>query len=100
MSLLRSRRIGADHGSEIPFVFTTWSTDRLSPTDRQVTTMLHGCWIAFAKMGTPACEGVPAWPAYRAESDLIMNFAEDAVVRQPPNRAVLDALQALPHGQP
>jgi len=93
MSLLRSRRIGADHGSEVPFVFSTWTTDRLSDADRQMTAMVHSCWVAFAKTGTPVCIGAPAWPAYRADTDLLMNFSDPTSIRKPENSAVLDALQ-------
>jgi para-nitrobenzyl esterase len=93
MSLLRSRRIGADHASEIPFVFSTWSTDRLSDLDRQMTDMMHGCWVAFAKSGTPVCSGAPAWTAYRADTDMLMNFADTTSIRKPENSAALDALQ-------
>jgi para-nitrobenzyl esterase len=93
MSLLRSRRIGADHGSEIPFVFSTWSTDRLSDADRRMTTLVHSCWVAFARTGTPVCSGGPAWPPYRADTDMWMNFSEPTAVRKPENSAVLDALQ-------
>jgi para-nitrobenzyl esterase len=93
MSLLRSRRIGADHGSEVPFVFSTWTTDRLSDSDRHVTQLLHGCWIAFAKSGIPLCAGAPPWPAYRADTDLLMVFGEDATVRKSEDSAILDTLQ-------
>jgi len=57
MSLLRARRPGANHASEIPFVFDTWGTDALSLADRAMTELLHGCWIAFARTGTPSCTG-------------------------------------------
>jgi para-nitrobenzyl esterase len=93
MSLLRSRRIGADHGSEVPFVFSTWSTDRLSDVDRRMTDMMHSCWVTFAKTGTPVCTGAPAWTAYRADTDMLMNFADTTSIRKPENIAALDALQ-------
>jgi para-nitrobenzyl esterase len=93
LSLLRSRRIGADHGSEVPFVFSTWSTDRLSDADRQMTAMVHSCWVTFAQTGTPACTGGPAWPPYHADADMLMNFADRTSIRKPENSAALDALQ-------
>src|SRR5262249_46148819 len=59
MSLLRSRRSGANHGSEIPFVFETGPMGRLSPTDKAVGATLHSCWVTFASRGSPGCNGVP-----------------------------------------
>lgn len=92
LSLLRSRRVGASHGSEIPFVFSTWSTNRLSDADRQMTSMMHGCWVVFAKTGKPVCTGAPAWPAYHADTDMLMNFSDSVSIRKSDNPAVLDAL--------
>jgi para-nitrobenzyl esterase len=92
LSLLRSRRSGADHGSEVPYVFASWDTDLLSDSDRRVTDTLHGCWVAFAKTGTPSCAAVPHWPAYSSATDELVEFGEQAAVRTS-NAPVLNALQ-------
>jgi carboxylesterase type B len=36
----------------------------LNDDDRRVTSIMHDCWVAFARTGTPRCDGVPEWPAY------------------------------------
>jgi para-nitrobenzyl esterase len=86
MYILQSRRSGAQHGSEIPFVFESWSTSRLVDADRQVGATLHACWIAFARTGTPACPSSPAWPLYTRSADKQMVFGTDATASVQPVR--------------
>jgi para-nitrobenzyl esterase len=92
LDLLRRRRSGADHGSEIPYVFSTWRTDLLSETDRKMTAVMHSYWVAFARGGVPNSEEAPTWPAYRPESDLLMHFADQTAVEKTEDATVLDAL--------
>ncbi len=61
MNVLRGRRAGAHHGSEIPFVFENWPTSFLSDADQRVGRALHDCWIAFARSGRPDCADAPGW---------------------------------------
>ncbi len=91
----RGRAPGAPHGSEIPYVFDSW--DRapsggafLPAEDRAEATLIHACWIAFAKTGAPACPGLPAWPAYRPGTDLTMDLGVEPVVREGLDRGRLD----------
>lgn len=92
LSLLRSRRTGADHGSEIPYVFSSWGNYPLSETDHDVTAVMHACWIGFARTGVPDCKGGPAWPAYRPQTDLLMHFGDQPAVEKTPDGSVLDTL--------
>ena len=50
---------------------------------------MHGCWVAFAKTGKPTC-GQPAWPAYTAGGDQLMEFADQSGVRTNFRKASLD----------
>jgi para-nitrobenzyl esterase len=92
LSLLRARRAGADHASEIPFVFDSWMINRLSEADLAMTRLLHGCWVAFAQTGAPRCTGMPDWPAYSAREDRSMQLGEAVAFKPVPYAAVLDAL--------
>ncbi|HUI59395.1 MAG TPA: carboxylesterase family protein, partial [Steroidobacteraceae bacterium] len=92
-SFLRGRRSGANHGSEIPFVFATWPGNLPADADRRLTHVLHGCWVSFASGGHPQCPDVPAWPAYTASQDLLMHFVAEPAVAPHPDRAALDFLQ-------
>jgi para-nitrobenzyl esterase len=105
LSLLRYRRGGADHGSEIPYVFSTWFTARLSPADSAVTATMHRCWVAFASTGVPHCAGAPNWPAYRASADSIEIIGDSSCVAPSPQAAALDAMELelsapATHGSP
>jgi para-nitrobenzyl esterase len=87
---------GAAHGSEIPYVFKTWSGTALArlldDQDRQMSDTMSACWVAFAKQGAPSCAGAPRWPAYTAENDLQMEFGEQISVRQIERAAAFDLL--------
>jgi len=92
-SFLRHRRTAANHGSEIPFVFATWPDFRLTAADQQMTRTLHGCWVAFAKLGKPVCPDAPQWPAFSVGSDIWMRFGEPAAPQPVSEQPVLNFLQ-------
>jgi para-nitrobenzyl esterase len=81
----RGRARGAAHGTEIPFVFDTWSKAlpgvELSDEDRAATRMIRSCWLSFARTGTPSCEGGSTWPPYTPERDQLMELGLTPIVR-------------------
>jgi para-nitrobenzyl esterase len=92
---------GADHASEIAFVFDSW--DHLgilgeglpvSAADHAVTRVVHSCWVAFAKTGVPTCAGAPAWPAYTTANDELMDFEATPAVARHFRKAQYDAQEA------
>jgi carboxylesterase type B len=58
------------HMAETPYVFGT--TD---PKDSAMSKALMDIWIQFARTGDPNGPGLPAWPAYSAESDAFLTLA-------------------------
>lgn len=65
-----------------------------SRADEAMAREMHSYWVAFAKAGRPAPEGLPRWPAYRARSDWLMNFTEHGPVpEQDPWRRRLGVAQ-------
>ena len=65
---------GANHGSEIPYVFKTWTrmpllARAMTADDKAMSTMMSACWVSFAKTGRPACPPAPEWPAYDPKTD-------------------------------
>ncbi|MDB5452830.1 MAG: carboxylesterase [Caulobacteraceae bacterium] len=74
----------ARHAAEVPYVFDTldrsfWGGE-VTAGDQKMADLMHGCWVAFAKTGTPCTPGV--WPAYNAKTDKLLEFGADgAVVR-------------------
>jgi para-nitrobenzyl esterase len=95
LSLQRSRNRGATHGSELPFVFDSWSRIsaqlKLSDEDQAVTRLMHSCWVSFAKLGRPQCEGAPEWPAYSVKRDALMDLDAKPQLRTRFRKAQLDA---------
>jgi para-nitrobenzyl esterase len=90
----RSR--GAEHGLEIPHVFDSWgripaAAPWVRDRDRQMTRLMHECWVNFAKVGIPTCAGAPQWPRYRRSEDALMEFTDIPVIRRGLRQRQLDA---------
>lgn len=74
---------GAPHATEIPYVFDTVRAHygrNTSPGDEVMAHVMHSYWVAFARTGRPDPAGEPAWPAYRAVSDRLLDFTNHGVV--------------------
>ena len=96
----RGRMTGASHGAEIPYVFDSWSQSPgggifMTDSERAEASMVHGCWIAFARTGAPACLPAPAWPRAVAEAPQLMVFDTDAASVGKADRRQLDLI--APH---
>jgi para-nitrobenzyl esterase len=93
----RATAVGAAHASEIPYVLDALGRPGGPPPsadDQAVARQMHSCWVAFAKIGKPACASGPAWPAYTAASDKIYEFAVRPGVRTNFRKSELDAAEA------
>jgi para-nitrobenzyl esterase len=95
----RGKLPGANHTSEIPYVFDSQMAVpiyrlEIQDEDRAMAARVHSCWVAFAKTGAPACAGGPDWPAYAAGSDQLMEFGLATIVRTHWRKTRLDAVEA------
>jgi para-nitrobenzyl esterase len=95
----RGRLPGANHASEIPYVFDTQAlvpnyAAEIVDEDRALAKVMHSCWVAFAKTGAPTCVGAPAWPTYTPASDQAMEFGLATGVRTHLRKPELDAVEA------
>ncbi len=62
--------LGAHHGAEIPYVFGQMDlAPKITDDDLRTTETMMDYWVHFAATGNPNRKGLPAWPAYDAESD-------------------------------
>ena len=95
---------GALHATEIPFVLDTVRAkyqSTLSPEDQAMAETMSAYWAAFARSGDPNGSALPRWPAYTAETDLIMDFTAAGPVAGPdPRRIRLDLVEALASAPP
>ncbi len=90
---------GANHGSEIPYVFRTWTKTpvlarAMTDQDKALSNTMSACWVAFAKMGAPTCVPAPEWPAYDPTGDQQMSFGLEMKAEKPPRAAALDLITA------
>jgi para-nitrobenzyl esterase len=87
----------AGHADEIQYVWEYWGRrtpmSMVSTKDQEVASLMHACWVAFAKSGVPKC-GTGAWPAYTPAGDQLMEFGKESGVRTHFRKAQLDAEQA------
>jgi para-nitrobenzyl esterase len=93
----RAQSAGANHGSEIPYIFQTWDrlpslTGGLSADDRAFATSISACWVAFAKTGIPGCAIAPDWPPYSAARDQLVEFGPKTDVQKNFRKAQHDLL--------
>jgi para-nitrobenzyl esterase len=94
----RGKIPGANHTSEIPYVFDSQMAVpvyklEIQDEDRAMARRVHSCWVAFAKTGAPSCNGGPPWPAYAPTSDETMVFGLQPEVKPNLRKAQLDAVE-------
>lgn len=68
-------KVRAYHGAELPYTFGThpeWMAT--SDVDLALTEQILSYWTQFAATGNPNVEGLPAWPTFREERQ-VMQFA-------------------------
>ena len=83
-SRFRPRMTTAAHAAEIQYVWEYWGRRTpmsvVSDEDRAMASLMHTCWVSFAKTSVPKC-GPDAWPAYTAKTDQLMEFGAKSGVR-------------------
>ncbi len=95
---LRGVWTGVPHGYEVPFVFDSLGRSPpfaglLTAADKASITTTHSCWVSFAATGVPVCAGAPAWPAYSAAEDPVMDFGVADRVLTHRDAPILDAVE-------
>ena len=86
-------KLGAYHGTEIPYVFDTH--DEWLPTeaiDRTLTEAVMNYWVQFARTGNPNLSGHPAWPLYKMNDPMVMELGEYIAAIKPPDASLCELL--------
>ena len=85
-------RAGTPHGGEIGFVFGTLTVGGFGPPppaptaqDQAVSRMAQSYWVNFARTGDPNTAGLPTWPRYDPNKDLIFDFRPDGTAGAGPD---------------
>ncbi|WP_428027872.1 carboxylesterase/lipase family protein [Altererythrobacter sp.] len=87
---------GAQHATDIPFFFDTTAIKYGEDTTARDVAMgktISAYLVNFVKDGDPNGEGLPLWPRYDRDSDVIMDFSEEgeAVAQEDPWGPEIDA---------
>jgi para-nitrobenzyl esterase len=95
---MRRQWKGAPHATEIPFVFDTVEArygEKAVPSDQSIAEAANTYWANFAKTGNPNGGALPQWPAYEADTDLLLDFTEKGPLAGPdPWKERLDLVEA------
>lgn len=77
---------GAYHGSEIVYVFDAFPLQNWAwrPADLQLGDQVSTMWINFAKTGNPNGPGLPYWPAYDPNADVLVNISDHPQAQREP----------------
>jgi para-nitrobenzyl esterase len=79
----KARELGAFHGVDLAYVFGNMKdSEGYTAADRELSRQMMAYWVNFAKTGDPNGPGLPAWPAYDAESDRNLNFFDTVRIEQ------------------
>ncbi len=68
---------GAVHTAELPYLFQNWNNvappagQGLTPASQTLSTTMIGYWTNFIKNGDPNGPGLPTWPPFRLDTDVI-----------------------------
>lgn len=92
-------RYGAGHGSEVSYVFNTLHARRgggeATPEEKKLAQIMNGYWVNFAKTGNPNDEGLPVWPLYNTQKEMILDVELEGnpVAKPDPRKARLDVIE-------
>jgi para-nitrobenzyl esterase len=100
-SRFRPAKTRASHADEIQYIWEYWGRrtpmSEVSDEDKAMASLMHACWVSFAKTGAPKC-GPQAWPAYIPATDQLMEFGSSSGLQTNFRKMKLDAQEmvALP----
>jgi para-nitrobenzyl esterase len=95
---IRAKTPGAPHATEIPFVFDTVKAKygaALTAADEAAAKAANTYWANFAKTGNPNGAGLEKWPAYKSDTNMLLDFtAEGPKAMADPWQSRMDLTEA------
>jgi para-nitrobenzyl esterase len=97
-----ARDWGAYHGGEMVYVFNAFPLQDWAwrPVDLKVGDQVSSLWVNFAKTGNPGGPGLPQWPAFDANAEVLLNIGDVLKAGPAPSKSALDFIDELPPAQP
>lgn len=95
-------RLGAFHGSEIPYAFGTLIARDLpglgqigvDEADRGLSDAMMRYWVGFAERGVPGGEGLPAWPRFETAAPRVLDLGSEVRPLPAPHAEACDVFDA------
>ncbi len=90
-TILRSRRGGASHVAEMPFIYGyKFNGGEMTPTENHMLQIMSRYWINFTKTGSPNAEALPFWTPYEQGKNTVMIMRNGFFLDNVPNQLQLD----------
>lgn len=89
-TILRSRRGGASHVAEMPFIYGYNFGGKMTPTEDHMLAIMSRYWINFTKTGNPNAEYLPYWTEYKQGENTVMTIREGFCLDKMPNQPQMD----------
>ncbi len=86
--------LGSHHGAELAFVFQRPAL-RDNEAEMRISRSMGRYWIQFAATGNPNGQGLPSWPAYRTDSEEMIEFADDIQILKGYRNEQLDVVEKV-----
>jgi para-nitrobenzyl esterase len=97
----KARELAAFHGVDLAYVFGNMTdSEGYTAVDRELSRQMMAYWVNFAKKGDPNGPGLLAWPAYDAQSDRNLNFADTVRAEQHLYREECDFIDKVSRFRP
>jgi para-nitrobenzyl esterase len=80
-----------------PFPLQDWAW---RPVDLKVGDQVSSLWVNFAKTGIPGGAGLPKWPAFDANAEVLLDIGDVLKAGPAPNKSALDFIDELPPAEP
>ncbi len=93
-------KLGAYHGTELPYVFN--QHDDWLPVDREdrvLTEAVLDFWVQFARTGDPNVEGRPGWPVHSLDDPTVMELGIQIGPMAPMDPELCEMLGPVPEGR-